>query len=99
MRKWFKKKYLVELIAIPLVLLAMVLIVLIHVNAGQNQLEQQEEPFLHLKPAAVEREDITEYMKDALADHCSGYILKPLTPEKISHEIRHLRFPVRGLKA
>jgi hypothetical protein len=38
-------------------------------------------------------------MKDALADHCSGYILKPLTPEKISHEIRHLRFPVRGLKA
>ena len=41
----------------------------------------------------------TEYMKDALADHCSGYILKPLTPEKISHEIRHLRFPVRGLKA
>ena len=41
----------------------------------------------------------TEYMKDALADHCSGYILKPLTPEKISHELRHLRFPVRGLKA
>lgn len=40
-----------------------------------------------------------EYMKDALADHCSGYILKPLTPEKISHELRHLRFPVRGLKA
>ena len=61
MRKWFKKKYLVELIAIPLILLALVLIVLIHVNAGQNQLEQQEEPFLHLKPAAVEREDITEY--------------------------------------
>ena len=41
----------------------------------------------------------TEYMKDALADHCSGYILKPLTLEKISHELRHLRFPVRGLKA
>ena len=61
MKKWFKKKYLVELIAIPLVLLALVLIVLIHVNAGQNRMEQQEEPFLHLKPAAVEREDITEY--------------------------------------
>ena len=39
----------------------------------------------------------TEYMKDALADHCSGYILKPLTPGKIHHEISHLRFPVRGL--
>ena len=46
MRKWFKKKYLVELIAIPLVLLALVLIVLIHVNAGQNRMEQQEEHFL-----------------------------------------------------
>ena len=41
----------------------------------------------------------TEYMQDALTDHCSGYILKPLTPEKIRHEISHLRFPVRGLKA
>jgi len=41
----------------------------------------------------------TEYMQDALSDHCSGYILKPLTPEKIRHEISHLRFPVRGVKA
>lgn len=38
-----------------------------------------------------------EYMESALSDHCSGYILKPLTPEKIHHEIGHLRFPVRGL--
>ena len=41
----------------------------------------------------------TEYMQEALTDHCSGYILKPLTPEKIRHEIGHLRYPVRGLKA
>ena len=38
-----------------------------------------------------------EYTADALALHCSGYILKPLTPEKILHEVSHLRFPVRGL--
>ena len=38
-----------------------------------------------------------EYMESALSDHCSGYILKPLTPDKIHHEIGHLRFPVRGL--
>lgn len=40
----------------------------------------------------------TEYMQAALTDHCSGYVLKPLTPEKIRHEIAHLRFPIRGLK-
>lgn len=40
----------------------------------------------------------TEYMQDALEEHCSGYILKPLTPEKIRCEISHLRYPVRGLK-
>ena len=40
-----------------------------------------------------------EYMQAAFADHCSGYVLKPLTPEKIRQEITHLRFPVRGLKA
>ena len=38
-----------------------------------------------------------EYTADALALHCSGYILKPLTPEKVLREIAHLRFPVRGL--
>ena len=38
-----------------------------------------------------------EYMGAAFAEHCSGYVLKPLTPEKIRHEIAHLRFPVRGL--
>ena len=41
----------------------------------------------------------TEYTRQALDSYCSGYILKPLTPEKIRHEIDHLRFPVRGLKA
>ena len=41
----------------------------------------------------------SEFMEDAIHDHCSGYILKPLTPEKIHHEITELRYPVRGLNA
>ena len=40
-----------------------------------------------------------EYAHDALRLHCSGYILKPLTPEKLKEEIAHLRYPVRGLEA
>ena len=38
----------------------------------------------------------SEYYAEALDMHCSGYILKPLTPEKIRKEIEHFRFPVRG---
>lgn len=40
----------------------------------------------------------TEYARDALDLHCSGYLLKPLTPEKIRTELSHLRFPLRSLK-
>ena len=32
----------------------------------------------------------TEYAADALDIHCSGYILKPLTPRKLRHELDHL---------
>ena len=39
----------------------------------------------------------SEYTASALELHCSGYIMKPLTPEKIKTEIAHLRFPVKGL--
>lgn len=39
----------------------------------------------------------TEYTGDALRQHCSGYLLKPLTPEKIRTEIAHLRYPVKGI--
>ena len=38
----------------------------------------------------------SEYAGEAMRLHASGYILKPLTPEKIRKEIEHLRFPVRG---
>ena len=41
----------------------------------------------------------TEYTADALAVHCSGYLMKPLTPEKIDVELAHLRFPVRSIKS
>ena len=38
-----------------------------------------------------------EYGLEAARSHCSGYILKPLTPELIHGEMAHLRFAVRGL--
>ena len=38
-----------------------------------------------------------EYMKQAIYDHCSGYILKPLSRDRVRHELTNLRFPVRGL--
>ena len=41
----------------------------------------------------------TEYTQEAIHHHCSGYILKPLTPEKLHREIDNLRFPVRRLRA
>ena len=40
----------------------------------------------------------SEYTASALELHCSGYIMKPLTPEKIKNEIAHLRFPVKGVE-
>ena len=38
-----------------------------------------------------------EYAMDAHASFCSGYLLKPLTPNKIREQVAHLRFPVWGL--
>lgn len=39
----------------------------------------------------------TEYIEEAIYDHCSGYILKPLVPERIHHELANLRYPVGDL--
>ena len=41
----------------------------------------------------------SEYAMDALEMHISGYLMKPLTPEKIRNEIAHLRFPVKSLRS
>ena len=38
-----------------------------------------------------------KYMEQAFYDHCSGYVLKPLSRERVRHELTNLRFPVRGL--
>ena len=38
----------------------------------------------------------SEYTFDALQMRCSGYVLKPLTPEKVLKEMSHLRFPIQG---
>lgn len=35
-----------------------------------------------------------EYMSDAFDMYCSGYLLKPVTEEKIKNAIAHLRYPV-----
>lgn len=40
-----------------------------------------------------------EYSGEAFALFASGYILKPLTPEKISEQMAHLRYPVSGVSA
>lgn len=36
----------------------------------------------------------TEFHGDALALHCSGYLVKPVTAEQVQTELEHLRFPV-----
>lgn len=37
-----------------------------------------------------------EYVQDAFDLYSSGYVRKPVTPEKIRGQIANLRFPVRG---
>ena len=39
-----------------------------------------------------------EYMEDAWKIYASGFILKPLTRERILGEMKNLRHPVKGLK-
>ena len=38
-----------------------------------------------------------EYVQDAFDLYSSGYVRKPVTPEKIRRQIANLRFPVRGI--
>ena len=37
----------------------------------------------------------SEYALDALDLHCSGYLMKPVTPEKVRRELDDLRYPIR----
>lgn len=37
----------------------------------------------------------SEYALEAVGMHASGYILKPITPEKVLYELNDLRFPVK----
>lgn len=41
----------------------------------------------------------SEYTKDAIFMHVSGYILKPVTTEKIMHELDNLRYPVKNAES
>lgn len=40
----------------------------------------------------------SEFTGEAIDLRCSGYLMKPLTSEKIRTEIEHLRYSVRGLR-
>lgn len=40
----------------------------------------------------------SEYALDALDIHCSGYLLKPITEEKVRKAVAHLRYPIRQKK-
>ena len=40
----------------------------------------------------------TEYRGEAFDMHASGYILKPITPEKVRKELENLRYPVKDDK-
>lgn len=37
----------------------------------------------------------SEYAPDAIELHCSGYLMKPITPEKVRRELDDLRHPIR----
>ena len=39
-----------------------------------------------------------DYMKDALEMHVSGYMIKPITAEKVKKELENLRFPVNPVR-
>ena len=39
----------------------------------------------------------SDFQSDAFALHVSGYVLKPVTPEKIADEMRELRYPIEEL--
>lgn len=40
----------------------------------------------------------TDYMKEALEMHASGYIIKPVTAQKVKEELENLRFPVAPVR-
>ncbi|MGN0159826.1 MAG: response regulator [Lachnospiraceae bacterium] len=40
----------------------------------------------------------TDYMKEALEMHASGYMMKPITAEKVRKELDNLRFPIHPVR-
>lgn len=40
----------------------------------------------------------SEYAGDALELHCSGYLMKPITPEKVRRELDDLRHPIGAVE-
>ena len=40
----------------------------------------------------------TDYMKEAFEMHASGYMMKPITAEKVKKELENLRFPINPMR-
>lgn len=70
----------------------------IELDEGMNGLELARQ-LLEIYPHTniIFLTNYAAYMTQAIYDHCSGYILKPLSRERVRHELANLRFPVRGL--
>ena len=70
----------------------------IEIDENLNGLELARQLLeVHPRTNIIYLTSYVEYMKQAIYDHCSGYILKPLSRKRVRHELANLRFPVRGL--
>ena len=70
----------------------------IELDEGMNGLEMARRlPEIHDRTNIIFLTNYAAYMTQAIYDHCSGYVLKPLSRERVRHELANLRFPVRGL--
>ena len=61
---------------------------------GKNGIELARElKVRHPKLNVIFATGYGEYMADAFALHSSGYLMKPITPQKVASELENLRFP------
>lgn len=55
----------------------------------------KEVKFLNPNTNIIFTTGYTDYMRDAFELHASGYLMKPITPEKVRKELDNLRCPVQ----
>lgn len=54
--------------------------------------------FIHPHTNIIFATGYTDYMKEALEMHASGYMLKPITAQKVKEELENLRFPIKPVR-